>query len=115
MVTGIFSAFSPPDIQTGSETLIQTALSRLIKNKTVPVIAHRMRTVAGADKIVVLKNGVVAEQGSPDELYRRGSIYKWSICSRIAASGKLNNAISVVKKPASCFETGFLLVFFCLL
>ena len=75
METGIFSAFSPPDIQTGSETLIQTALSRLIKNKTVPVIAHRMRTVAGADKIVVLKNGVVAEQGSPDELYRRGGIY----------------------------------------
>ena len=46
-----------------NETLIQTALSRLIKNKTVLVIAHRMRTVAGADKIVVLKDGVVAEQG----------------------------------------------------
>ena len=117
MVTGIFSAFSPPDIQTGSETLIQTALSRLIKNKTVPVIAHRMRTVAGADKIVVLKNGVVAEQGSPDELYRRGGIYKHMVDlqSDRAASGKLNNAISVVKKPVSCFETGFLLVFFCLL
>ncbi len=59
-----------------NETLIQTALSRLIKNKTVLVIAHRMRTVAGADKIVVLKDGVVAEQGSPDELYRRGGIYR---------------------------------------
>lgn len=59
-----------------NETLIQTALSRLIKNKTVLVIAHRMRTVAGADKIVVLKGGVVAEQGSPDELYRRGGIYR---------------------------------------
>ena len=59
-----------------NETLIQTALSRLIKNKTVLVIAHRMRTVAGADKIVVLNGGVVAEQGSPDELYRRGGIYR---------------------------------------
>lgn len=59
-----------------NETLIQTALSRLIKDKTVLVIAHRMRTVAGADKIVVLNGGVVAEQGSPDELYRRGGIYR---------------------------------------
>ncbi len=59
-----------------NETLIQTALSRLIKNKTVLVIAHRMRTVAGADKVVVLENGVVAEQGAPDELYNRNGIYK---------------------------------------
>ena len=58
-----------------NETLIRTALSRLIKNKTVLVIAHRMRTVAGADKIVVLADGVVAEQGSPDELYAKGGIY----------------------------------------
>ena len=58
-----------------NETLIQTALSRLIRNKTVLVIAHRMRTVAGADKIVVLADGVVAEQGSPDELYRRNGLY----------------------------------------
>ena len=59
-----------------NETLIQTALSRLIQNKTVLVIAHRMRTVAGADKIVVLANGIVAEQGKPDELYRQNGIYK---------------------------------------
>ncbi|MDO4380759.1 MAG: ABC transporter ATP-binding protein, partial [Clostridia bacterium] len=58
-----------------NETLIQTALSRLIKEKTVLVIAHRMRTVAGADKIVVLSDGVVAEQGTPDELYAKGGIY----------------------------------------
>lgn len=58
-----------------NETLIQAALSRLIQNKTVLVIAHRMRTVAGADKIVVLADGVVAEQGKPDELYRQNGIY----------------------------------------
>lgn len=58
-----------------NETLIQTALSRLIKNKTVLIIAHRMRTVAGADKIVVLSDGVVAEQGSPSELYAQNGIY----------------------------------------
>ena len=59
-----------------NETLIQTALSRLIKDKTVLVIAHRMRTVAGADKIVVLSDGVVAEQGSPDKLYKQNGIYR---------------------------------------
>lgn len=48
-----------------NETLIQTALSRLIKDKTVLVIAHRMRTVSGADKVVVLSEGTVAEQGAP--------------------------------------------------
>ena len=58
-----------------NETLIQTALSRLIRNKTVLVIAHRMRTVAGADKIVVLADGIVAEQGTPEELYKQNGIY----------------------------------------
>lgn len=58
-----------------NETAIQGALSRLIKNKTVLIIAHRMRTVAGADKVVVLKDGIVAEQGRPDELYARKGLY----------------------------------------
>ena len=58
-----------------NETLIQTALSRLIKDKTVLVIAHRMRTVAGADKIVVLSDGTVAEEGDPDTLLRQDGIY----------------------------------------
>ena len=58
-----------------NETLIQSALSRLIRNKTVLVIAHRMRTVAGADKIVVLDQGTVAEQGSPADLLRAGGLY----------------------------------------
>ena len=54
-----------------NETAIQEALSRLIQNKTVVVIAHRMRTVSGADKIVVLSDGTVAEEGIPAELLAR--------------------------------------------
>lgn len=57
-----------------NETAIQTALSRLIKNKTVLIIAHRMRTVAGADKIVVLSDGVVAEQGAPMSSFTKRNI-----------------------------------------
>ena len=52
-----------------NETKVQGALSRLLQNKTVLVIAHRMRTVEAADKIIVLKDGKVAEEGSPKELY----------------------------------------------
>ncbi|MCR5007290.1 MAG: ATP-binding cassette domain-containing protein, partial [Oribacterium sp.] len=59
-----------------NETVIQEALSRLIKNKTVMIIAHRMRTIAKADHIVVLKDGTVAEQGSPEFLSGYESIYK---------------------------------------
>lgn len=59
-----------------NETLIQTALSELIKDKTVLIIAHRMRTVSGADKVVVLSNGNVAEQGTPDKLIKQDGIYK---------------------------------------
>lgn len=58
-----------------NETVIQEALSRLIKNKTVLIIAHRMRTIANADHIVVLKDGVVAEQGSPEYLSGYDSIF----------------------------------------
>ena len=59
-----------------NETKVQGALSRLLAGKTVLVIAHRMRTVAGADHIVVLENGHVAEQGTPAELMERGGIYR---------------------------------------
>ena len=58
-----------------NETHIQAALSRLIKDKTVLVIAHRMRTVSGADKVVVLSGGTVAEQGTPETLMHTGKIY----------------------------------------
>lgn len=58
-----------------NETMIQESLSRLIKDKTVMIIAHRMRTVADADKIVVLKDGRVAENGRPEALEKQGGIY----------------------------------------
>lgn len=58
-----------------NETSIQQALSRLIKNKTVLIIAHRMRTVSGADKIVVLKDGKIEEQGAPAELLKRDGAF----------------------------------------
>ncbi len=59
-----------------NETLIQTALSKLIENKTVIVIAHRMRTVENADKIVVLLDGKIAECDTPDKLMQKDSIFK---------------------------------------
>ena len=58
-----------------NETQIQKAISRLVKGKTVLIIAHRMRTVEGADKLVLLKEGKVAEQGTPQELYAKGGLY----------------------------------------
>lgn len=58
-----------------NETAIQTALSRLIKDKTVMVIAHRMRTVSGADRIVVLADGVVKESGTPAELMQQNGMF----------------------------------------
>ena len=58
-----------------NETLIQAALSRLIARKTVLVIAHRMRTISGADQVVVLEGGRVAECGSPKEMEARGGVF----------------------------------------
>ena len=59
-----------------NESVIQESISKLIRNKTVLIIAHRMRTVDGVDQIVVLKDGVVAEQGTPQELKQKNGIYK---------------------------------------
>lgn len=59
-----------------NETQVQAAISRLVKDKTVLIIAHRMRTVAGADHIVVLEEGGVSQQGSPAELMEQGGLYR---------------------------------------
>lgn len=69
-----------------NETLIQESLSRLIKDKTVMIIAHRMRTVANADKIVVLKDGVVAESGSPAALEQQNGIYRGMVDTQMLAT-----------------------------
>ena len=59
-----------------NETKVQGALSRLLQGKTVLVIAHRMRTVEAADKIVVLSDGKVAEEGAPQELMEKGGLFR---------------------------------------
>ncbi len=69
-----------------NETLIQRAISRLVKDKTVLIIAHRMRTVEGADKLVLLKDGTVAEQGALRELLQKGGIYA-KMCALQQRSG----------------------------
>ena len=74
-----------------NETKVQGALSRLLVGKTVLVIAHRMRTVAGADHIVVLENGHVAEQGTPAELMQKGGLYRHMVeLQSQSAQWKLN-------------------------
>ena len=70
-----------------NETVIQESLSKLIRNKTVMIIAHRMRTVAEADKIVVLKDGVVAEIGMPKELEEKGGIYQHMAAVQMQVAG----------------------------
>ena len=59
-----------------NETEIQNAISRLVKGKTVLVIAHRMRTIEAADQIVVLSDGVVAEKGSHETLMKKHGVYR---------------------------------------
>ena len=62
-------------LDTESERVVMQALERAMKGRTVIMIAHRLATIANADKIVVLKDGVVAEEGTNDELIARGGVY----------------------------------------
>ena len=76
-----------------NETKVQGALSRLLAGKTVLVIAHRMRTVAGADHIVVLEDGHVAQQGAPAELMEQGGLYRRMVeLQSESAQWRLNGA-----------------------
>jgi len=59
-----------------SETFVQKALSRLIANRTVIMIAHRMRTIANASKLIILEDGHVVEQGTPEQLLRKEGVYQ---------------------------------------
>lgn len=59
-----------------SETYVQRALSKLIKNKTVIIIAHRMRTIAHANHIIVLKDGKIIEEGTSQQLIKNNGVYK---------------------------------------
>ena len=58
-----------------NESKIQQSISELVQNKTVIIIAHRMRTIANADKVIVLEKGSVAEEGSPEELKAKGGLF----------------------------------------
>jgi ABC-type multidrug transport system fused ATPase/permease subunit len=62
-------------LDTESEQLVIEALERLMKGRTVITIAHRLSTIRDSDKIVVLKDGVMAEEGTHDELMLRGGVY----------------------------------------
>ena len=62
-------------LDTECETQVQQAISELVRDKTVLIVAHRMRTIEGADRIVVLKNGTVEENGSPGELMSEGGMF----------------------------------------
>jgi ABC-type multidrug transport system fused ATPase/permease subunit len=62
-------------LDTESEHLVIEALRRLMKGRTVIMIAHRLNTLVGADKIIVLKDGVVVEQGSHQSLIARGGVF----------------------------------------
>ncbi|MBQ9278589.1 MAG: ABC transporter ATP-binding protein [Lachnospiraceae bacterium] len=70
-----------------NETAIQEALSKLVKDKTVLIIAHRMRTIANANHIVVLKDGVVAEEGTPAELMEKDGIYSHMTKQQLVSQG----------------------------
>lgn len=70
-----------------NETRIQAGISELVRNKTVLIIAHRMRTIANADKVVVLENGEVAEAGAPADLQRRNGVFARMVARQTVGEG----------------------------
>jgi ABC-type multidrug transport system fused ATPase/permease subunit len=86
-------------LDTESEKLVMEALERLMKGRTVITIAHRLSTIRNADKIVVLKGGVVAEEGTHEELVQRAGIYADLV--RIQSEGATTTAPAVAAAIAS--------------
>ena len=77
-------ATASQDVENESE--VQEALSRLLVGKTVIVIAHRMRTVMGADKVVVLDQGRIVESGTPTELLAEGGLFARMVALQSSAA-----------------------------
>ena len=73
-----------------NESLIQEALSELIREKTVIVIAHRMRTIRSADKIVLLNNGEIEAIGNDKEMYERSAAYR-----KMLSDSKIEQTVTV--------------------
>jgi ABC-type multidrug transport system fused ATPase/permease subunit len=84
-------------LDTESEKVVMEALERLMKGRTVITIAHRLSTIRSADKIVVLKGGFVAEEGTHDELIKRNEIY--AELYRIQAGATPASAAPAAQKP----------------
>ena len=66
---------STASIDPENETKIQESIGKLIKDKTVLIIAHKLRSIVECDKIVVLKEGYLVEEGTHNELLRRSGLY----------------------------------------
>jgi ABC-type multidrug transport system fused ATPase/permease subunit len=91
-----------------SERLVQLALRQLLVGRTAFVIAHRLSTVKGADRIVVLQDGRIAEMGSHDELMLRDGYYSLLVNGRAHSSSKMvKGGTLVIQNPAStpCWST----------
>jgi len=78
-----------------NESKIQAAISAFIKNKTVLIIAHRMRTIANADKVIVLENGEVVENGAPGELKKKGGLFAKMVARQSTNQHFINKAIQL--------------------
>src|SRR5262249_26439878 len=74
-------------LDAASELQVRGALDRLMRDRTTLVIAHRLSTIRNADLIVVLDDGVVAEQGTHDQLLARGGVYARLVAAQLAGSG----------------------------